>query len=303
MTIDWTKRIRVRHLEILVELANSGNISLTADSLNMTQPGISRWLKELEDDIGLPLFERHTRGLRLTAHGEALLHHAKIILNQLDITKKDLNSRKNEGSGIVNIGITGAVTTDFAPKVVTKLLDIAPNIQIALFEGTMDSLLNRLHMGNLDIVIGRSPQHLLATDIEHETLYTEPFRFVVNPNHPLLKKQVIEWDEMYQYPWIIWPQNTPLRQDLEMALMAEKRTLPEKYVESNSLNLNIQLLSLQNFISVVSLRTARRFEHIGIIKILDIFISALGSVSVFRRKDSMQRPAVKKALLAIKSTV
>lgn len=303
MTIDWTKRIRVRHLEILVELANSGNISLTADSLNMTQPGISRWLKELEDDIGLPLFERHTRGLRLTAHGEALLHHAKIILNQLDITKKDLNSRKNEGSGIVNIGITGAVTTDFAPKVVTKLLDIAPNIQIALFEGTMDSLLNRLHMGNLDIVIGRSPQHLLATDIEHEILYTEPFRFIVNLNHPLLKKQAIEWDEVYQYPWIIWPQNTPLRQDLEMALMAEKRTLPEKYVESNSLNLNIQLLSLQNFISVVSLRTARRFEHIGIIKILDIFISALGSVSVFRRKDSMQRPAVKKALLAIKSTV
>ncbi len=304
MTMDWTKRIRLRHLEILQMLAATGNISITADALNMTQPGISRWLKELEDDIGLPLFERHTRGLRLTSHGEALLSHAEIIMNQLELTKDDLNARKHEGSGLVNIGVTGAVTADFAPKSVIKLLEILPNVQISLLEGTMDSLLAKLKAGNLDIVIGRSPQELLDKEIDHETLYTEPLRFVVNPTHPILKNALITWEEMYSYPWIIWPQNAPLRKDLENALMADKIHLPPKYVESNSLNLNIQLLSMRDFICVLSLRTAKRFETLGIVKILDIFLSTLGSVSLYWRKDSVHhRIAVQKALSAIKLTI
>ncbi|MCQ9329500.1 LysR family transcriptional regulator [Pelistega suis] len=303
MATDWTKRIRLRHLEIFIDLAKSGNISVTAETLNMTQPGISRWLKELEDDIGLPLFERHTRGLRLTSHGQTLLQHAEVIMNQLNITKDDLSSRKNEGSGVVNIGLTGAVTANFAPKSVVKLLEMSPNIQLSLLEGTMDMLVANLLSGSLDIVLGRSPQQLLDNDIEHEVLYTEPIRFVVNPQHPLLQAATVKWSEMYRYPWLIWPKNTPLRQDLEKALMHDKKHLPSKYIESNSLNLNIQLLSMQDFICVLSLRTAKRFEALGIVKILDVSVSTSGSVSLLWRKDSTYRHAVQTALSAIRQSI
>src|SRR3546814_4961337 len=84
MAIDWTDRIRLRNLKVLLSLAQTRNLSHSAALLNTTQPGLSKWLKDLESDIGLPLFERHARGLRPTSHGEVLIAHARRIDAQLD---------------------------------------------------------------------------------------------------------------------------------------------------------------------------------------------------------------------------
>jgi DNA-binding transcriptional LysR family regulator len=77
--MDWTHRLRLRHLQVLSSLARTGNLSRSAAALNTTQPALSKWLKELEEDVGLPLFERHARGLRPTSYGEALIEHARRI--------------------------------------------------------------------------------------------------------------------------------------------------------------------------------------------------------------------------------
>ena len=63
---DWTHRLRLRHLQWLLSVAETRNLSQSAAALNTTQPALSKWLKELQEDIGLPLFERHARGLRPT---------------------------------------------------------------------------------------------------------------------------------------------------------------------------------------------------------------------------------------------
>ncbi len=60
--MDWTQRLRLRNLQMLLSLAETGNMSQSAAMLNTTQPGLSKWLKDLEDDIGLPLFERQRAG-------------------------------------------------------------------------------------------------------------------------------------------------------------------------------------------------------------------------------------------------
>ena len=77
--MDWTHRLRLRNLKMLLSLAQTRNISHSAAMLNTTQPGLSKWLKDLEDDIGLPLFERHARGLRPTPHGDVLIAHAQRV--------------------------------------------------------------------------------------------------------------------------------------------------------------------------------------------------------------------------------
>ena len=67
--MDWTQRLKLRHLQMLLSVAETGNLSQSADALNTTQPALSKWLKDLEDDLQLPLFERHVRGLRPTPYG------------------------------------------------------------------------------------------------------------------------------------------------------------------------------------------------------------------------------------------
>ncbi|RAB20178.1 LysR family transcriptional regulator, partial [Burkholderia multivorans] len=88
--MDWTYRLRLRHLQVLLSLASTGNLSQSAAALATTQPALSKWLKELEEDVGLPLFERHARGLRPTPYGDALIEHARRVEAQLDVARDDM---------------------------------------------------------------------------------------------------------------------------------------------------------------------------------------------------------------------
>ena len=88
--MDWTHRLRLRNVRMLLSLAQTRNISHSAAMLNTTQPGLSKWLKDLEQDIGLPLFERHARGLIPTQYGEVLIEHARRLDAQLDRASGDM---------------------------------------------------------------------------------------------------------------------------------------------------------------------------------------------------------------------
>lgn len=103
-----------------------------------------------------------------------------------------------------------------------------------------------------------------------------------------------------QYRWIIWPKNTPIRQDLERALIAEKQLLPKDYIESNSTLMNITLLQNSDCISIVSARAAKRLQQLQTITILQLPLSGFGSVSMFWRKEAVSRPAVQQTIEALR---
>lgn len=301
MAIDWTQRIRLRHLTIMTELAQTGNISQTAQALNMTQPGISRWLKELEEDIGLSLFERHARGIRPTTHGMALVEHAQRVIASLNLIRDDLDARHHEGSGLVRIGSTGAATVDTTPMAILELLKHLPRAKVSLLESTMDRLIKKLHLDQLDVVIGRSAPELTDNNICFETLYMEPLQFIAKKEHPLSDKEIVTWKDILMYRWIIWPKNTPIRQDLERALIADKHILPVDYIESNSTLMNITLLNNSDYISIASARTANRLSQLGAIKVLNLPLSGFGSVSIFWNKEHNNRLAITQTIQAFKN--
>ena len=300
ISTDWTQRLRLRHLEIILRLAQTGNISHTAQALNMTQPGISRWLKEVETEIGLTLFERHARGLRPTEHGQVLVAHAQRIIANLNLTRDDLLARQHKGSGLVKLGSTAAATVETVPTAITELLKRAPKTRVSILESTMDQLIKKLYAEELDVIVGRSVPELVNSDIDYETLYFEPLQFIARPHHPLATQAQITWHELMQYRWIIWPKNTPIRQDLERALIADKQLLPKDYIESNSTLMNITLLHNSDCISVVSARAAKRLQQLQTITILQLPLSGFGSVSMFWRKEAVSRPAVQQTIEALR---
>jgi DNA-binding transcriptional LysR family regulator len=96
--MDWTRRIRVQHLQLLVTLAETGSISEAARISFSTQPALSKWLKELEENVGAPLFERHARGLKTTVHGNMLLGHAQRVLSEMDRYFARFSAKPGAGS-------------------------------------------------------------------------------------------------------------------------------------------------------------------------------------------------------------
>lgn len=296
MTTDWTHRLRLRHLQWLLSVGETRNLSQSAAALNTTQPALSKWLKELEDDIGLPLFERHARGLKPTAYGEALIEHARRIDAHLDAARDDMSALVDGGSGLVAIGTSGVSAADTVPLAVARLMRQLPRAQVRLVESTMNLMIPQLVRGELDIVVGRTASETPDPRVTSETLYREPINFVTGVQHPLARRDTLDWDDLFAHPWIVWPHGTPVRNALETALAAAAKPMPRHYVESNSSILNITLLNHSDLVGVASHRAALRFERQGVLRVLPMRLAGYGAVAMYWREDSLSRTAVAVAL-------
>ncbi len=285
--MDWTHRLRLRNVRMLLSLAQTRNISHSAVALNTTQPGLSKWLKDLEDDIGLPLFERHARGLRPTPYGEVLIAHAHRLDAQLERASEDMAALRAGGSGRVVIGASGASASDTVPLAVLQLLERLPHARIKLVENTMDTLMVQLTQGALDIVVGRSAPEHQDPALRHETLYMEPLHMVARPRHPLLARPTLTWADLMAYRWLLWPRGTPIRTSLEAALESAGLSVPSDHIESNSVTLNLTLLNATDMIGVASHRSALRLAHMNTLRLLPIRLPGFGSVAMYWRHDDI----------------
>lgn len=299
--MDWTHRLRLRQLQMLLSLAQTGNMSQSAQLLHTAQPALSKWLKELEEDLGMVLFERHARGLKPTPQGEALIAHARRIEAHLDSARDDMHALREGGSGLVAVGTSGASASDVVPMAVLRLLEWLPRAQIRLAESTMNVLMQQLAHGELDVVVGRSAPELHDTHIHTEMLYMEPIHLVARPQHPLLRQErALEWGDLMAYRWLVWPRGTPIRNALEGALAAAGHALPQGSVESNSVTLNLTLLGHSDMIGMASHRAALRFSHLGALRVLPVRLSGFGSVSMYWRENTTDRAAVASMLRALR---
>lgn len=283
--MNWTRRLRLQHLQLLVNLAETGSISEAARVSFTTQPALSKWLKELEESIGAPLFERHARGLHLTAHGSLLLAHARRVLGEMQRARHALETLQDGNSFRVAIGTSPASAPNLVPAAIMAFLRRHPSAHVALEESAMDTLLERLELGQLDLVVGRLDNYAPRHSLRCERLYQEPMRVVCRAGHPLTRRAHLTWEELYTFDWIVWPSGTSVRSKLDTALTDAGRPPLPCRIESSSLVGNLWLLQYSDLLSVTSARVAEHFAHRGLLVSLDFPLGTAGSVGMCWRDE------------------
>jgi DNA-binding transcriptional LysR family regulator len=303
MTLDWTYRLRLRNLQMILSLAQTGNMSQSAEALHTTQPGLSKWLKELEDDIGLPLFERHARGLRPTKYGSALIEHARRIEAHLDTARDDMQLMREGGAGQVTIGFAGASSVDTVPMAVLKVREKLPSAHVRLLENKIETLMDALSAGEMDVVVG--PSEMTSPDplVRSEILYAEPIYLVARSGHPIFALDTITWDDVLHYPWALWAKGTPVRKAFDKALMEVGHAVQPNHIESNSATLTTTLLLHSDMIGVTSQRPALRYSRLKLLDLIPLNLGVSGSITLYWREDALSREAVRVAVEAIREVV
>lgn len=286
--LDWTRRLRLRHLHLLVSLAETGSLSDTARIAHTTQPGMSKWLKELEEDVGATLFERHARGLRPTPHGLMLLGHAQRILSEMARAQHNLEALQEGDSRSVALGTSPAAAPGLAPDAITYFLRLHPRARVQLQENTMNALLDKLEQGQIDVVVGRLDNYQSRANLRCELLYNEPMQVVARPDHPLAKRNDLAWDDLNAYDWILWPKDTPIRTRLDTALAHAGLKPLTGRIESSSLMANLWLLQSSNMLSVASGRVAEHFTNGGLLAPLPFVLDAEGAIGMCWRDEPLQ---------------
>lgn len=232
--ITWARRLKLRHLEVLLVLCEARSITAAAMELHMTQPAVSHWLADIEELIGSPLFVRG-RQLKTTPAGEVLRRHAERMLGDVRRTGQDLIAVSKGLSGILRVGSIISAAPSLIPQTIATLQAEFPDLHIhALFEGTFEMLLERLHQKHFDLIIGPLDIRAQKSGFHTELLLTDTVAMVVSPGHPLARKRKPTWQEAAKLPWIMPPQGTIMRQRLEAAFLQAKVPVPAARVETAS---------------------------------------------------------------------
>lgn len=236
----FSQRIRLRHLHTFVAVAQQGTLGRAAETLNLSQPALSKTLNELEQLTGTRLFERGRLGAQLTVPGEQFLTHAVKVLDALNTAGQALNHKEDASADVVRIGALPTAALGILPAVIGRFhqQQKSTSLQVATMNNTM--LLAGLKSGEIDLGIGRMSDPELMSGLNYELLFLESLKLVVRPDHPLLQ-ETITLSRVMEWPVVVSPKGTIPRQNAEALLQSQGCKMSGGCIETLSASLSRQL--------------------------------------------------------------
>ncbi|ASM74166.1 MULTISPECIES: pca operon transcription factor PcaQ [Roseobacteraceae] len=220
-------RIKFRHIQCFVEIVRQGSLKRASERLNLTQPAVSRTLKDLEETLDAALLERDRGGVTLTPQGEVFWHFAQTSLAALQQGLNGVDQMTRGGRTVVAVGALPSVAASLMPQVVAHLATSSPNMQLHIVEGAHGDLVGRLRAGALDMVIGRLGAVDTMQGLSFTQLYTEVVDMVVRPDHPLLSAPRLT--ALHNWPVIYPPRDSAIYALVESFMLANGiGDLPDK---------------------------------------------------------------------------
>lgn len=194
----------LRRLRYFVAVAEELNFSRAAQRLRMAQPPLSVQIKQLEEDLGVKLFDRVGRGVRLTEAGQLLLEEARLIFVQLDKVT-DMVRRVDEGRiGRLALGFLPSVAHAVLPTVLREFRDRFPDVELFLQEMRPDEVVQKMHDKRIDVGFLYLP---LNAALDFKTILREPLVVALPEAHPLATEKQVAMHELADEPFILPPQH------------------------------------------------------------------------------------------------
>jgi DNA-binding transcriptional LysR family regulator len=177
----------------------------------MSQPAASKLLKDLEDMLGVTLFERQPRGMRPNWYGETMIRHARIALSSLREAGQEVDALKTGLSGHVSLGAITGPALSLIPNAIMIVARENPKLRVELSVESSNVLIEQLAQGKLDIMVGRLFERQDKTGLRYERLAEEPVCAVVRPRTPIAQRGGTDTGGGGKKGWIVPPIGSVLR--------------------------------------------------------------------------------------------
>ncbi|HGY2286116.1 TPA: LysR substrate-binding domain-containing protein [Klebsiella aerogenes] len=299
----FSQRIRLRHLHTFVAVAQQGTLGRAAETLNLSQPALSKTLNELEQLTGTRLFERGRLGAQLTLVGEQFLTHAVKVLDALNTAGQALNRKEGMNSDVVRIGALPTAALGILPTVIGQFHKQQKDItlQVATMNNTM--LLAGLKSGDVDIGIGRMSDPELMSGLNYELLFLESLKLVVRPGHPLLQ-ETVTLSRVMEWPVVVSPKGTIPRQNAETLLQSQGCKIPPGCIETLSASLSRQLTVDYDYVWFVPSGAVKDDLCRGLLTSLPIATEGAGEpIGILTRVDASLSQGAQTLLSAIRKSM
>jgi LysR family transcriptional regulator, transcription activator of glutamate synthase operon len=200
-------------LRYFVAVAQGEHVTRAACALHVSQPALSRALGRLEAELGVPLFHRAGRVVRLTSHGRLFLDHARRALAELDAGRRLLADALDPGRGEVPLAFLHTLGSWLAPALIGAYRAQRPDVAFRLHQGSAAGMERELRDGQTELIL-TSPRPLDAA-LAWRPLLTEPLCLAVAPDHRLAARRRVRLEEVADEPWVVLAHGYGLRATTE----------------------------------------------------------------------------------------
>lgn len=288
-----SRRLKLRHLDILLAVVKAGSMAKAAEQLAISQPVVSKAIADLEANLGLRLLDRSTRGVEPTIYGRALVTRSVTVFNDLRACVNELEFLSDPTAGELRIGSSEAVAAGMLGAIIDRLSRQYPKLTFNVTLGGGQGELPELQAHNIDLIIGRLP-HSLPDDTQAEVLYREKSFVVAGADSRWSKRRKIELADLMDEPWCL-----PSLDIFPWSLIADMFRarglgMPRTVVTARSNQVQNSLLATGRFLTIQP-RTILHFNAKNLpLKILPVDVPIRPfPVGITTLKDRTLSPVVK----------
>ncbi len=191
----------IRPFKHFLAVVNAGSFYKASRQLHLSPPALTKSINNLEEDLGVPLFEREYGRATPTAYGQVLIGRAQRILNDLDGIKGSMTQMEDLNSGELSIGAGPLSSLGIVATTITRLCRQYPKLKISLHVDNVRVLADMLKVGKIEMIVGYHEEFSGESEFSVQTLFEEPFRPVCRVDHPLQGLNEISKEQMQAYPW------------------------------------------------------------------------------------------------------
>jgi len=281
--MDWVdrigRRIKLRDLHVLLAVAESGSMSKASAQLAVSHPVVSKTIVQLEQSLGVRLFERSAKGVELTPYGTALLGCGIAVFDEMRQGLKRLQAIADPAAGELRIGCPEITMAGLLPIIVERFSKQYPRIQLHVqLVQTALMQFQELRERKIDLLIGRVQQSGVD-DLKSEMLFTEPFLAVAGSGSKWARRRNVKLADLRNEPWVLPPYDSVPGLLILQIFQAAKLEPPRPTIVTLSGQLTVTLLTGGGFVGMLPASVSPFNRKRAGLKILPIKLPAVHTVA------------------------
>jgi len=275
----------LRQLNAFVAIVSVGSLGRAADALHVTQPALSRTVRRLEQQIGSPLFERHSKGMQLTAIGNALLPHATLLLREAENATEEISAMRGLARGTIRVGAVGAIASLILPLAIEGVLKAWPQLTVSVIEGVWDRLAEGLVKHEIDLALSATAETPDEIEAIPDCRWQDRSNIVAATGHPLRRKRKLTLEDTMNERWAITPRGTAPYQQLQQVFRKGGLGLPNIVVETRSVIVLKSLVTRSGFLGWMPESVYDAERRARLVNLLDIpGATSVRTLTAFKRR-------------------
>ncbi|HKF24171.1 MAG TPA: LysR substrate-binding domain-containing protein [Candidatus Angelobacter sp.] len=240
--------MEVHQLRYFCAVAETGSFTRAAAREQVAQPSLSQQIMKLEEELGVRLFDRLGRAVRLTEPGQLFLPRARTVLGELRAAKEEVAEKQSSVTGKVSVGVIPTIAPYFLPPRIALFSRKYPHATITVMEDVTVRLMDRLRGGLVDLAIMALPAR--GHDLECYPLRTERLFAILPKGHPLSRKRSVKMKELRSEPFLLLRDDHCFR-DTAIEVCKQARIVPQVVFESGQFSSILGMVAAGLGISIV----------------------------------------------------